>query len=896
MDQQVQALRGFLARLSSKEAETEDAEGGFAGEFARLKRQSTKYRTEKIFPSKAAEKQGNVKKNRYKDIVPFDHTRVKLSLSTSDSDTDYINANFIKGVFKQRAYIATQGPLPHTVLDFWRMIWEYKVEIIVMVCREFEMGRKKCERYWPERKEEPFVCNPFTVQCESVESRGDYLTRVLKVTFRNSSRILKQLHYVNWPDHGVPDSIPPILELIQEMRSYQEHDDIPICIHCSAGCGRTGALCVIDYTWKMMRNQMITENFSIFELVQDMRTQRPSVVQTKEQYELVYRTIKFLFETYLRTIANQSSAVEEPAAPSFSPASSESDLTTSCCEVSDLEPEEELQSEEQPRHMKVEWLTEQPNHAVAGAVSSVFPHPAMEENSGWSPMSQVSLRSNEDILNSLMEGAGQWGPQEEDTQLKKQGGPDLHRAWTAEPVPDSSPNPTLNQGDTPTQKSSIVAWNGPQEEDEPLLEPDMHPDSTACRDPFCFSVEDPYFSPQSPIISQTPADSLDELRSWTTNPCFNSPVLALNDQPVTLSQLGTQGPVPSSSDEDSPPPLPERTPESYILATSPEISDVKEKLAVTVPPVTPETLAGNSSPPSPVPPLPERTPESFILATNEADLVRSVVQDTPLADRAKIGTSSEWCGSSEPPPLEPKKPWTRSKSLRVRMSLLVSPLTSLIPVPADSEPTAPPHPPDPLPPPAKTEPTGSLTPPLPERTPESFVLVTDEAPRPHDGVPGTQPSQQQSQRVGTSLEWAGNTQPRSFLDVMMNRSKSVRAKSSKQDRLSVALPSNMAPAPGGDAATPAPVEVLVDGGTPAATGSSEERPQNSSGRNSQQSMARTKSLKFLKYIRKSKGEPPLAPTPTGPPPPYATTPGFKISFGNRFGKPKGPRRHPETWV
>uniref|UniRef100_A0AAR2KEC5 protein-tyrosine-phosphatase n=1 Tax=Pygocentrus nattereri TaxID=42514 RepID=A0AAR2KEC5_PYGNA len=97
--------------------------------FAKLKRQSTKYRTEKTYPTKAAEKQDNVKKNRYKDIVPFDHTRVKLSLSTSKHDSDYINANFIKGVFGARAYIATQGPLPNTVLDFWRMLWEYNVQV-----------------------------------------------------------------------------------------------------------------------------------------------------------------------------------------------------------------------------------------------------------------------------------------------------------------------------------------------------------------------------------------------------------------------------------------------------------------------------------------------------------------------------------------------------------------------------------------------------------------------------------------------------------------------------------------------------------------------------------------------------------------------------------------------
>uniref|UniRef100_A0A3B3S736 protein-tyrosine-phosphatase n=1 Tax=Paramormyrops kingsleyae TaxID=1676925 RepID=A0A3B3S736_9TELE len=95
----------------------------------RLRRLSTKYRTEKIYPTSVGEREENVKKNRYKDILPFDHSRVKLLLQTSNQDTDYINANFIKGVDEAEAYIATQGPLANTVVDFWRMIWEYNVSV-----------------------------------------------------------------------------------------------------------------------------------------------------------------------------------------------------------------------------------------------------------------------------------------------------------------------------------------------------------------------------------------------------------------------------------------------------------------------------------------------------------------------------------------------------------------------------------------------------------------------------------------------------------------------------------------------------------------------------------------------------------------------------------------------
>ncbi|KAH0513685.1 Tyrosine-protein phosphatase non-receptor type 12 [Microtus ochrogaster] len=217
---------------------------------ARLRRLSTKYRTEKIYPTATGEKEENVKKNRYKDILPFDHSRVKLTLKTPSQDSDYINANFIKGVYGPKAYVATQGPLANTVIDFWRMIWEYNVVIIVMACREFEMGR------------------------ENEQARTDYFIRTLLLEFQNESRRLYQFHYVNWPDHDVPSSFDSILDMISLMRTYQEHEDVPICIHCSAGCGRTGAICAIDYTWNLLK--------------------------AGEQYELVHRAIAQLFEKQLQ--------------------------------------------------------------------------------------------------------------------------------------------------------------------------------------------------------------------------------------------------------------------------------------------------------------------------------------------------------------------------------------------------------------------------------------------------------------------------------------------------------------------------------------------------------------------------------------------------------------------
>ncbi|KAG7263522.1 hypothetical protein CRUP_000612 [Coryphaenoides rupestris] len=140
MEEQAAVLRHLLVHLETKEA-AGDSEDGLGEEFSRLKTQSIQYRNDNTFPSRAALTKDNVKKNRYKDIVPFDHTRVTLSLNISQHDGDYINASFIEGVTGSRAYIATQGPLPHTLLDFFRMIWEYKIQVVVMACREFEMGR-----------------------------------------------------------------------------------------------------------------------------------------------------------------------------------------------------------------------------------------------------------------------------------------------------------------------------------------------------------------------------------------------------------------------------------------------------------------------------------------------------------------------------------------------------------------------------------------------------------------------------------------------------------------------------------------------------------------------------------------------------------------------------------
>uniref|UniRef100_A0A671K520 protein-tyrosine-phosphatase n=1 Tax=Sinocyclocheilus anshuiensis TaxID=1608454 RepID=A0A671K520_9TELE len=734
-----------------------------------------------------------------------------------------------QGVLGSRAYIATQGPLPNTVLDFWRMLWEYNVQVIETECCFSSFFQKKCERYWPESKDDVFVCEPFTIYYESDENKGEYLTRTLKVTFKQVSRTLKQLHYVNWPDHGVPDSIPAILELLQDMRIYQDHDEIPICIHCSAGCGRTGALCAIDYTWNLLKRQMIPENFSIFELVKDMRTQRSSVVQTKEQYELVYRTIKLLFERYLAAMDEPNREV--PASPSPVTLSSGSELS----DFSDSE-------SETGTDFRMEIPMDELNHVTDKVTSWPQPHSQ--------PFSQEVFYTKlnpEDMLNTTSEWA-----QIKDQRLFIAPTPqtDFTTRGSQRTESSTSFNTDLTQAACSNYPISLCAENqdvSPAAKDHNPIIP-----STVC-----FTVEDPYFGPESPPGSDNHS-VMDTMihEPWMENPCFTIPSLALNNQVLELPKhdCKDKGANTPSSDEDTPPPLPERTPESFILAD--EINDISENtemLTLMIPTSSDSDSINRDSPPSPVPPLPERTPESFEMATDE-DLVQNVTQEKPQDVIMRVGKSLEWSGQTNEAQTDMKRSWSRSKSLKFRMSLPAS-SAPLSPIPITS------HSPPPL---LYKQPQGKtklhVTPPLPDRTPESFLFQTAKV---AENSVLCQPAEAEHQRlrVGTSSEWSGSSQPRSFLDHSWARSKS----------LSVApltLPVSVTIAAGGQVE-----HQTAPSSQPAATGPTGNQSDRGGEKTSLVSKARTK-VQLLKSL-------------------YLV---HVKSFGSRFGKPKGPRNKPGTWV
>ncbi|XP_071476318.1 uncharacterized protein [Diadema antillarum] len=294
-------LENFLENYDNMTSLSTSLDGAdsFEMEFTHLKQISQRYRTDKVYPTTAGESEINMRKNRYKDILPFDHSRYILSTCDGQEGSDYINANYLKGVNSDHAYLAAQGPLPHTVVDFWRMLWESNATIIVMACNEFEQGRHKCERYWVDEGEEHVFGDICVTQIRQQRVTKDFMIRTLKATKDKEEKIFNQFHYTAWPDHGVPTSVGPILEMIKLVREYQPEEEPPIVVHCSAGCGRTGTICVIDYVRNALAWERIDQNFSLYDIILDMRKQRHAIVQTKNQYELVHRAVVTLFQNAL---------------------------------------------------------------------------------------------------------------------------------------------------------------------------------------------------------------------------------------------------------------------------------------------------------------------------------------------------------------------------------------------------------------------------------------------------------------------------------------------------------------------------------------------------------------------------------------------------------------------
>uniref|UniRef100_A0A4W6F1S3 Receptor-type tyrosine-protein phosphatase F n=1 Tax=Lates calcarifer TaxID=8187 RepID=A0A4W6F1S3_LATCA len=228
----------------------------------------------------------NKPKNRYANVIAYDHSRVVLT--SVDGKSDYINANYIDGYRKQNAYIATQGPLPETLSDFWRMVWEQRSNTIVMMTRLEEKSRVKCDQYWPSRGTETYGMIQVTM-LDTVEL-ATYSVRTFALYKNGSSekREVRQFQFMAWPDHGVPEYPTPILAFLRRVKSCNPPDAGPMVVHCSAGVGRTGCFIVIDAMLERMKHE---KSVDIYGHVTCMRAQRNYMVQTEDQYIFIHEAL-----------------------------------------------------------------------------------------------------------------------------------------------------------------------------------------------------------------------------------------------------------------------------------------------------------------------------------------------------------------------------------------------------------------------------------------------------------------------------------------------------------------------------------------------------------------------------------------------------------------------------
>jgi len=230
----------------------------------------------------------NKSKNRYANVTAYDHSRVQLPPVEGVVGSDYINANYCDGYRKHNAYVATQGPLQETFVDFWRMCWELKTATIVMMTRLEERTRIKCDQYWPTRGTETY--GQIFVTITETQELATYSIRTFQLCRQgfNDRREIKQLQFTAWPDHGVPDHPAPFLQFLRRCRALTPPESGPVIVHCSAGVGRTGCYIVIDSMLERMKHEKIID---IYGHVTCLRAQRNYMVQTEDQYIFIHDAI-----------------------------------------------------------------------------------------------------------------------------------------------------------------------------------------------------------------------------------------------------------------------------------------------------------------------------------------------------------------------------------------------------------------------------------------------------------------------------------------------------------------------------------------------------------------------------------------------------------------------------
>uniref|UniRef100_A0A8C2B293 Receptor-type tyrosine-protein phosphatase epsilon n=1 Tax=Cyprinus carpio TaxID=7962 RepID=A0A8C2B293_CYPCA len=233
----------------------------------------------------------NMRKNRVLQIIPYDFNRVILSMKRGQEFTDYINASFLDDYF-----IATQAPLAHTVQDFWRMVWEWKCHSIVMLTELKEREQEKCVRYWPAEGSVSFGEYVLELKRDTLCETFSIRDMLLSYASEKQTRLVRQFHFHGWPEIGIPSDGKGMIDIIAAVQKQQQQSgNNPIVVHCSAGAGRTGTFIALSNILERVKAEGLLD---VFQTVKSLRTQRPHMVQTVEQYDFCYRVVQDFVDIY----------------------------------------------------------------------------------------------------------------------------------------------------------------------------------------------------------------------------------------------------------------------------------------------------------------------------------------------------------------------------------------------------------------------------------------------------------------------------------------------------------------------------------------------------------------------------------------------------------------------
>ncbi|XP_027399084.1 phosphatidylinositol phosphatase PTPRQ isoform X6 [Bos indicus x Bos taurus] len=230
----------------------------------------------------------NRAKNRFPNIKPYNNNRVKLIADASIPGSDYINASYVSGYLCPNEFIATQGPLPGTVGDFWRMVWETRAKTLVMLTQCFEKGRIRCHQYWPEDNKPVTVFGDIVITKLMEDVQIDWTIRDLKIERHGDCMTIRQCNFTAWPEHGVPENSAPLVHFVKLVRASRAHDTTPMIVHCSAGVGRTGVFIALDHLTQHINDHDFVD---IYGLVAELRSERMCMVQNLAQYIFLHQCV-----------------------------------------------------------------------------------------------------------------------------------------------------------------------------------------------------------------------------------------------------------------------------------------------------------------------------------------------------------------------------------------------------------------------------------------------------------------------------------------------------------------------------------------------------------------------------------------------------------------------------